>query len=389
MADPKWKRLVPVTDKIVPLLANALVGGSLLDRLLALNVVSYSQYDELSLFSENPRYSLEDRSRKLLECLRRRPPPSFDAFCAALQKEDRKAVYDLLVTSATATEIQFQESAKLPCKTPVHKTPIARVDNVKENSSSPKRAVDGVVSTTSVAQGHELPKSSRPPYEELLAQEDDTRIACGEKCSPNCTSEPQKTALSRRPATLLIFVQDDLKDAWEPTCESFLRIVESYAAAAHPERKISVTWKYVSKMTFFHEIKSDRISINKESDRISINKKCLVQINLPKTTPEDFEKCGNHLLEIMSNLVLIKIFKITSRCCIVHLTFTANGFIHFICGLNAASNFAHLIIFDSCATLQIGSLPPVKLAALLRFGEPQSVSEAFSLLEKVGIEASE
>ena len=119
MADPKWIHLVPVIDKIVPLLANVLIRESLLDRLGAGKVVSRAHYDELLRHSQELSRSRESVAWKLLEILTRRPPPSFDSFCAVLQEEedeDRKAIYDL-VTSATGAHSYAHKSAILPYET--------------------------------------------------------------------------------------------------------------------------------------------------------------------------------------------------------------------------------------------------------------------------------
>ena len=114
---------------------------------------------------------------------------------------------------------------------------------------------------------------------------------------------------------------------------------------------------------------------------------CLLRICFPESTPERFKEYQRQLLRRMSNLLKIEIKKIEiiPGSCYVDLTVTGKGFIDFICGLHAASSFAHLIVFDSLATLQIGSLPPVKFVAFLCFGQLQSVSEALALyvLEKV------
>ena len=372
MADPKWTRLVPVTDKIVPLLANALVGEALLDRLIAGKVVSRAHYDELRRHSQEPSRSRESVARKLLEILMRRPSPCFESFCAVLQEEDdvdRKAMYELLVTSTGA---HAHEWARLPYENPRTRA----LGTVKEDSSNPKKkkALDCIAPTTGVAQTHESPESGRVSHSP--AHQD------GGKCSDEDSSDPQassKTAHSRIPTILFIHVHESLRDEWEPNCESYIDIVEAYCTAALPERKILVRCKYVSKMAFSRKRSPKRRS----NVHISINQKeCLLRIIFPETAPEVFEECKKVLFKAMSNLLSIEKIEIRVGCCIVDLTVTGKGFINFICGLHP-SNFAHLIIFDSLAKLQIGSLPPVRLVALLRSGQLQSVSEAFSVPRKV------
>ena len=353
MADPKWNRVVPVTDKIVPLLANALVGGTLLDRLSARKVVSREHYNELRRHSQEPSRSGECLARELLEILMRRPPPSLTSFCAVLQEdddEDRKAIYDLigLVT---------------------YENPRTRaLGTVKEDSSDPKKALDCIAPTTGVPQTHESPESGRVSHSPA-------HQAHGGKCSGEDSSDPQassKTAHSRIPTMLFIYVHESLRDEWEPNCESYIDIVETYCTAALPERKILVRCKYVSKMTF-----------RRSNVHISINQKeCLLRIIFPETAPEVFEVCKERLFKTMSNLLSIEKIEIRAGCCIVDLTVTGKGFINFICGLHP-SNFAQLIIFDYLAKVQIGSLPPVRLVTLLRSEQLQSVSETFSVLRKV------
>ena len=370
MADPKWSRVVPVTDKIVPLLANALVGGALLDRLSARKVVSREHYNELR---RSPSRSRECVARELLEILMRRPPPCFESFCAVLQEdndEDRKAIYGLIVTSATGA--LAHENLAFEDKTPIAYR-CSRTRTVKEDSSDPEKDLDCIAPTTGIAQTRELPESGRVSYEHSRAHQ-----VHGGRCSDEDSSDPQassKTAQSRIPVMLFIHVHEGLRDEWESNRESYIDIVETYCIEALPKRKILVKCKYVPKMTFIPEGKSGCcIPINKEE--------CLLRIVFPETAPEVFEECRSRLFRIMSNLLSIEKIEIKSGSCIVDLTVTGKGFINFICGLHP-SNFAHLIVFDSLAKLQIGSLPPVRLVALLCSGQVQSVSEAFSVLRKV------
>ena len=374
MADPKWTRLVPVTDKIVPLLANALVGEALLDRLIAGKVVSRAHYDELLRHSQEPSRSQESVARRLLEILMRRPPPCFESFCAVLQEEDdadRKAIYELLVTSTGA---HAHESARLPYENPApeDKTPIRTRALGKEDSSNPKKALDCIAPTTDVAQTHESPRVScehSPAYQ-----------AYGGKCSDEASSDDDSSdddSSDPQSAMLFIHVHESLRDEWESNRESFIHVVEAYCNKALPERKISVNFRYVSRMTFGRKRRPNvHISIN--------HKECLLRIIFPETAPKVFKHYKKRLLKTMCNLLSISIKKIEIKtgCCIVDLTVTGKGFINFICGLHP-SNFAHLIVFDSLAKLQIGCLLPVRLVALLRTEQLQSVSEAFSVLRKV------
>ena len=364
MADPKWSRVVPVTDKIVPLLANALVGGALLDRLSARKVVSREHYNELR---SSPSRSRECVARELLEILMRRPPPCFESFCAVLQEDDvdGKAMYELLDTS---TDAHAHESVRLPYENPApeDKTQIRTRALGKEDSSNPKKALDCIAPTTGVAQTHD---EQSPAYQ-----------AYGGKCSDDDSSDDDSSDdndSDLHELMLFIHVHESLRDDWESNRESFIHVVEAYCNKALPERKISVNFLYVSSMTFSRKRRSNvPISINQ--------KECLLRIIFPETAPKVFKDYKKRLLKTMRNLLPISIeeIEIKAGCCIVDLTVTGKGFINFLCGLHP-SNFAHLIVFDSLAKLQIGSLPPVRLVTLLRSEQLQSVSEAFSVLRKV------
>ena len=326
MADQRWTRLDSVREQIVPLLVNALVGETLLDELLSCGCLSYDQCEETRQLRS--RSSPKNVARELLSILRSRPHPSFDLFCTAMQKEgdeDRKALHDCIV-SATGLAHESRRLQK---------------------------------DKTRISHGRK-------------------QVARGRKHSSGIVSKVRrlKSVRADSPDFLTIHVHEKLKAKWKPNKKSFIAIIKRYAmvAAALPARSILVDCSFQSSMTLISE-----------SDIPIDESECLLRICFPETTTKRFKQYQRKLLRRMSNLLKIEMKKIdiSAGSCLVDLTVTGTGFINFICGLHAASNFAYLIIFDSLATLQIGSLPPVKLVALLRSGQLQSVSEAFSVLGKV------
>ena len=325
MADPRWTRLDSIRRQIVPLLANALDGGDFLDALLTLGCVSHDQ--EENIRRRLREVSLEDVARHLLTVLRRTPPRSFNSFCTVLKQgnDDRKALYACI---ASATGLAHESRRLQKDKT--------RISHGTKQVARGRKHSSGIVSKV-------------------------RRL---------------KSVRADSPDFLTIHVHEKLKAKWKPNKKSFIAIIKGYAmvAAALPARSILVNCSFQSSMTLISE-----------SDIPIDESECLLRICFPETTTKRFKQYQRKLLRRMSNLLKIEMKKIdiSAGSCLVDLTVTGTGFINFICGLHAASNFAHLIIFDSLATLQIGPLPPVKLVALLRFGQLQSVSEAFSLLGKV------
>ena len=249
MADPKWTLLIPVADKIVPLLASAIDGAALLDSLLSRRCLSQDQYEELLRHLRDR--SREDVARELLSILRRTLPPSFDSFCAVLQEGNdgnRKAVYDLLVTSA-----QAHESSRKPCENlpvPEDKTRIA-LDTIKEDFSDPpskKEALEPASTTTGVAQADE---SSTPCENSPSRADDRTQITRARKRSFSTVNEdyvdpPSKAARADFPEIVTIHVHEKIRGKWIPNSESFTRIVKKYSeAAALPGRKISIDVEFL------------------------------------------------------------------------------------------------------------------------------------------------
>ena len=232
---------------------------------------------------------------------------------------------------------------------------------LKQGNDDDKALYDCIASTgAGAAEGDESPE--RAPRENLP----DSQLQ----------DSPPPAAPSAFPGLLFIHVHENIKSKWECNRESFISIVKTYCIHALPGKKISVHCDYFPRMTLMPERNSDSyVPIFEEE--------CLLRIIFPKTKPEVFEECRIELLGAMSNLVPIKKIEIKSGCCIVDLTLTGKGFINFVCGLHASTNFAHLLIFDPLAKLQIGSLPPVELVTFLFSGQLQSVSEAFSVCRKV------
>ena len=93
MGDRLWStRFRPVLGTAIPLLAN-LLGGSLLEELVAEHIIEEHHYDELS---DSPiSHSNIATARKLYIVLRRKPKPSFANFCGVLLKLRGGAGQDL------------------------------------------------------------------------------------------------------------------------------------------------------------------------------------------------------------------------------------------------------------------------------------------------------
>ena len=356
MADPRWALLNSVTDEFVPFLANALAGGSLLDRLLARRCVSLAQYEDVRRLQVSPQVPPKDVARSLLSVLRLRPHPSFDLFCTALQQgdDDQQALRNLV---ASAAGVSFENRL-------AHEDKSRTAKESFSDSSSKRDRRPSSADLKDVAWDIGLPQKT-PPSPAYTAK----RSFVTQKAdSSDPSSKPLRADLNI-PEIVFIHVHEKLRDDWESNSESCIHMVETYCNKALRETKIEVEWKYVSKMTFISERKSDC--------DIRIDKECLLRIIFPNITPEVFKNYRDQLLGRMSKLFQIERIDIISGSCHVNLTVTGKGFINFICGLWDSSNFAHLIIFDHLAKIQIGSLPPAKLIAFL------SVSEAFSVLQKV------
>ena len=93
MADPRWTRLIRITDEIVPLLVNALDGGTLLDNLVSRGCISQAQYESSRRNSQDLRKSPEDVARDLLTVLRSSPPSSFDSFFQSCSSTKAERLY--------------------------------------------------------------------------------------------------------------------------------------------------------------------------------------------------------------------------------------------------------------------------------------------------------
>ena len=99
MADPRWKeRLNPVQDDVIVLLSG-LVGGSLFDKLLAEEVLTDDQYDDLDKAKETK--TDKNVASKLVKLLKTKAEPAYEKFCKVLQAVDGgKDVLALLETSS-------------------------------------------------------------------------------------------------------------------------------------------------------------------------------------------------------------------------------------------------------------------------------------------------
>ncbi|XP_065839980.1 receptor-interacting serine/threonine-protein kinase 4-like isoform X2 [Oscarella lobularis] len=105
MADPLWNaKLRPVQDKVV-LLISGLLNCSLLDALVAKNLLSDEDYESVRAMRKQ---SNTEAARELISLLKKKPSPTFDTFCKTLRGiEDggvsRNAILkELQVTSCSA-----------------------------------------------------------------------------------------------------------------------------------------------------------------------------------------------------------------------------------------------------------------------------------------------
>ena len=106
MGDPRWReRLNPVQDKAVVHLAG-LLGGVLLDRLLARELLTENQYN--NLIHVLGRELEENAARHLLKILRRRPDPSFSQFCEILLEIEAGQFLYQCLTDGKAGRVVFQ-----------------------------------------------------------------------------------------------------------------------------------------------------------------------------------------------------------------------------------------------------------------------------------------
>ena len=86
MTDPRWSRFDRVTDKLVPVLGNALaLQRSLLDVLLSRECIAFPQYEKIRRCLDDPIRSAEDVARELVSVMRSGPPHGFESFCAVLR----------------------------------------------------------------------------------------------------------------------------------------------------------------------------------------------------------------------------------------------------------------------------------------------------------------
>ena len=375
MADPRWTHLVRVTEKIVPLLVNALDGGALLDSLVSRGCISQAQYDQSRRNSKDLQTSPEDVARDLLTVLRSSSPCHFDSFLAVLQlDESRKA---LLHCVASATDVAH-ESERLPCEYTSDEISVARkraLGNVNEvPSDSPSKS-----SRTEILVAAQARESDKVPDENTSE-----KMSISRKRSPATVEEGRADPPSKYPRTdfpdfAFIYVHEELKDVWEPNRAAFVHMVTTYCTAVvSAEKKINVSCEYVPEMTIVQKR-------NRASKCFIDRDKCLLRICLPETTPEIFEEYQRKLLRRMTCELNIaeESIEISPGSCYLTFTLTGKRFITFVCGLHASRSFAHLVVLDSLGEIQFGSFSPVKIASFLRFGRPKSVSEVLFLFRKV------
>ena len=113
MADSKWKILARAQADVVLYLSNIL-GGSLLDSLLAEELLTEANYEKLRKMRET---KIENEvAQELVVMLKKTPPGSYDKFCKVLRNVDgRKDVYDRLMKEEGASKLSQRHHAICFC----------------------------------------------------------------------------------------------------------------------------------------------------------------------------------------------------------------------------------------------------------------------------------
>ena len=113
MADPKWKTLTRAQADVVLYLSNIL-GGSLLDSLLAEELLTEANYEKLRKMRETKIDN--EVAQELVVMLKKTPPGSYDKFCEVLRGVDGgKDVYDRLKKQEGASKLSQRHHAICFC----------------------------------------------------------------------------------------------------------------------------------------------------------------------------------------------------------------------------------------------------------------------------------